>query len=170
MVALGHEVVVFEPECGWSMENLLEEPCGNGSIAQFQGVYPDLQIRTYTVNAVDRPENWRGLLSEVDVVIVHEWNSPALANALLELRKVQQYRIIFHDTHHRASSTPEQIRLFGVDRFDGVVVFGEVLREIYRDRFGMAKVWTLHEAADTTVFKPQRSEVMRQDVVWIKLG
>jgi spore maturation protein CgeB len=92
--------------------------------------------------------------------------------------------MLFHDTHHRASSSPKQIQLFGVDRFDGVVAFGEVLRSVYREKFGMMRVWTLHEAADTTVFRPSKkpaglqfgapteelsedSAERKQDVVWI---
>ena len=167
IAAIGHDVQVFEPESGWSIENLLQEPCGQSSIAQFKGRYPDLQIRTYAADAIGKRETWRELLRDVDVVIVHEWNPPLLANNLLEIRSELKYRMFFHDTHHRASSSPEQIRLFGVDRFDGVVVFGEVLRKIYCDRFGMKCVWTLHEAADTSVFKPQRAAIKRQDVVWI---
>jgi spore maturation protein CgeB len=167
MGALGHHVVAFEPECNWSIENLLQEPCGNASIVQFQRVYPDLQIRTYAADVAASSQFWRERLKDVDVVIVHEWNPPSLANALLELRKEWRYRMFFHDTHHRASSSPEQIKLFGIDRFDGVVVFGEVLRNIYNDRFGMTRVWTLHEAADTSVFKPLRATTKRQDVVWI---
>jgi len=167
MSALGHHVVVFEPECGWSIENLLQEPCGSASISQFQRLYPDLLIRTYAAEVAGNPEAWRDALKDVDIVIVHEWNPPLLANALLELRKELRYRMFFHDTHHRASSSPEQISLFGIDRFDGVVVFGEVLRKIYNDRFGMKRVWTLHEAADTSVFKPHPSATKRQDVVWI---
>ena len=97
---------------------------------------------------------WRSALREVDVVILHEWNPPALAHVLLVLREEMGFKLLFHDTHHRASSSPEQIGLFGTDRFDGVIAFGEALRRIYRERFGMARVWTLHEAADTTVFKP----------------
>lgn len=167
MSALGHDTIVFEPECGWSIENLLQEPCGCTSIAQFSGRYPDLRIRTYAAEAVTDRESWRELLRDVDLVIVHEWNPPALANVLLELRSELQYRMLFHDTHHRASSSPEQIGLFGIDRFDGVLAFGEVLRKVYRERFGMTRVWTLHEAADTSVFRPKASAVKHQDVVWI---
>jgi spore maturation protein CgeB len=42
-----------------------------------------------------------------------------------------------------------------------------VLSRIYRERFNIAHVWTLHEAADTTVFHPQSSARKATDVVWI---
>jgi spore maturation protein CgeB len=54
-----------------------------------------------------------------------------------------------------------------VDRFEGVVVFGEALRRIYRDQFGLSRVWTLHEAADTDVFCPLAGTAKTDDVVWI---
>ena len=167
MGELGHDVVAFEPECGWSIENLLQERCGKASLAQFESVYPDLQIRTYPADAGGKAETWRRQLKDVDVVFVHEWNPPTLAAALLKLRDELRFRMFFHDTHHRASSSPEQISLFGIARFDGIVVFGEVLRKIYHDRFGVTRVWTLHEAADTSVFQPHRSEIKQHDVVWI---
>jgi spore maturation protein CgeB len=85
----------------------------------------------------------------------------------LELRDQLGFRLLFHDTHHRASSSPEQLRLFGIERFDGVVAFGESLRQIYRSQFGIPNVWTLHEAADTTIFRPRPREAKTQDVIWI---
>ncbi len=110
---------------------------------------------------------WRALLRNFDVVIVHEWNPPALSHTLLALRHELGYRMLFHDTHHRASSSPEQIERLGIDRFDGVVAFGEVLRLHYQQRFGLGNVWTLHEAADTTAFFPRAPGTKQQDIVWV---
>lgn len=163
----GHAVTVFEPRMDWSVENLLEEPGGERSLRQFADTYPKLEIRLYESASVDDRAAWQEALADMDVVIVHEWNRPALAHALLELRAEIGYRILFHDTHHRASSSPEQIALFGVDRFDGVLAFGEVLRRIYTRRFGMTRVWTLHEAADTKVFHPLPNAQKKRDAVWI---
>jgi spore maturation protein CgeB len=182
--AMGHEVVVFEPHRGWSAENLMSEPCGEDSLWQFAEVYPELKISEYGPSTITDETSWRNALAGFDIVVVHEWNPPELAHALLEMRLKVGYRMLFHDTHHRASSSPEQIQMFGVDQFDGIVAFGEVLRNIYRERFGMMRVWTLHEAADTTVFRPfkkpaelqfgapleelsKESQEQRQDVVWI---
>jgi spore maturation protein CgeB len=47
-----------------------------------------------------------------------------------------------------------------------VLAFGEAIRRIYQNGFGIPKVWTFHEAADTTVFKPFEAEKMN-DIVWI---
>ena len=166
----GHEVEIFEPGDGWSIENLRQEEKGNDALRQFEAVYPDLRVRTYGVKDVHGAavaERWRAILRETDVVILHEWNPPELAHGLLKLREDLGFKLLLHDTHHRASSSPEEIRLFGTDRFDGVLAFGEALRAIYRERFNIRRVWTLHEAADTSVFRPMPNRAKDRDVVWI---
>ncbi len=163
--ALGHEVILFEPETEWSLNNLQTEPNGRASLQQFAETYSDLDIRTYPQDAAE--PYWREALDDVNVVILHEWNPPQLAHLLLSLRTDLGFRLLFHDTHHRASSSPGEIERFGTDRFDGILAFGEVLATIYRERFGMQQVWTLHEAADTTVFKPLPLVERTTDVVWI---
>lgn len=163
----GHEVRVFEPADGWSIENLREEPGGEQALRDFEATYPDLRATFYRAGELEDLEHWQRQLHETDIVILHEWNPPRLAHLLLELRDRLGFRLLFHDTHHRASSSPEQIRLLGLDRFDGVLAFGEALRNIYHDRFNIARTWTLHEAADATVFRPITQALKTSDVVWI---
>ena len=163
--ALGHKVTVFEPASEWSIENLRQEEQGERSLSDFSQTYPELCIETYTLE--DSSVQWRERLKEIQFVILHEWNPPALARVLLLLRNDVGFRLLFHDTHHRASSSPEQIRLFGLDLFDGILAFGEALRTLYRERFGFTRVWTLHEAADTTVFRPRANEERQPEAVWI---
>ena len=165
--ALGHDVTAFEPADAWSIGNLRTEPDGEASLAQFEALYPDLRVKLYDDGLLDDLALWRPLLAGQDVVILHEWNPPALAAVLLQLRGELGFRLLFHDTHHRASSSPESIRLFGIDQFDGVLAFGEALRTIYRERFGMDNVWTVHEAADTRLFHPVAGVAREQDAVWI---
>jgi len=165
MVALGHDVIIFEPESEWSIDNLRMEELGERSLADFGREYPELNIQTYT--GEEGEESWRERLNGIEIVILHEWNSPALARRLLDLHDEMEFRLLFHDTHHRASSSPEQMQQFGLDRFDGVLAFGEALRRIYRERFGIDRVWVLHEAADITVFHPQAHVEKTTDVVWI---
>ena len=165
MVALGHQVQIFEPAASWSMQNLAEEPLGEQSLAKFHSTYPDLRVTTYPADA--GTDLWQQLLAEVDIVILHEWTSPELIQSLLTLRSTCGYSLLFHDTHHRASSSPGEIDRLGISRFDGVLAFGHVLRDIYRTRFKIENVWTLHEAADVTVFHPLRDRIPQQDVVWI---
>ena len=163
--AIGHEVTVLEPETNWSLENLRAEPLGSHSLAEFARIYPELTISVYQPQWEE--SWWRATLQDKNVVIVHEWNSPELAQFMLQMRDELGFLLLFHDTHHRASSTPQQIDRFGLVRFDGVLAFGETLRTIYRQRFGLKKVWTLHEAADTTVFRPIPEVEKTGDVLWI---
>ena len=163
--AIGHEVTVAEPETEWSLANLRTEPFGERSLAVFQRIYPELEIQTYAKGCSE--DWWRAALRDRDVVILHEWNPPELAQLLLRLRGELKFLLLFHDTHHRASSTPEQMERFGLAHFDGVLAFGEALRTIYRQRFGLTRVWTLHEAADTTVFRPEPQTEKMTDAVWI---
>lgn len=165
MTRLGHQVIGFEPESGWSIDNLHAEQLGERSLEQFASTYPDLCIQTYAAN--ENREQWRERLHEVNIVVLHEWNPPELAQLLLDLRNETGFRLLFHDTHHRASSSPEQIERFGLDRFDGVLAFGDALRTIYRNNYNITRVWTLHEAADITVFHPQPSMQKTTDAVWI---
>jgi spore maturation protein CgeB len=165
--SLGSEITVYEPEHGWSIDHLREEPQGEASLRTFRETYPELKIVCYRDAETGSAQYWQGALSEQDVVILHEWNPPALAAALLEVREKVGFRLLFHDTHHRASSSPDQIRLFGTDKFDGVLAFGEALTSIYRDQFGIRNVWTLHEAADVSVFHPVPSLPKTTDVIWI---
>ncbi len=173
MVALGHDVTIFEPENDWSFENLRTEPLGERSLATFTDTYTELDVQTYAPD--ETAELWRERLIGTQIVILHEWNLPALAQTLLELRGHLDFRLLFHDTHHRASSSPEQMQSFGLLDFDGVLAFGKALEGIYRERFGLSRVWTLHEAADTSVFHPVEPEApdalaatkKENDVVWI---
>ncbi len=168
MVAMGHEIKLLEPTSEWSIENLREEALGQSALAEFTRTYPDLKIETYASEQADDLlcESLREKLLSAQIVILHEWHPPRLAQLLLGLRDELGFQLVFHDTHHRASSSPEQIALFGLGRFDGILAFGEVLRDLYRTRFGLDRVWTLHEAADVSVFHPQAAE-HTTDVVWI---
>ncbi len=167
MRELGHEITIYEPEDEWSICNLREEELGNRSLEQFHTIYPDLKIVTYPPQQRDSPVFWHSALADTEIVILHEWNPPQLAHCLLAVRDDLRFRMLFHDTHHRASSSPAQIKLFGIDRFDGILAFGESLTTIFRERFGLERVWTLHEAADTTVFYPRAHTEKTSDAVWI---
>jgi spore maturation protein CgeB len=165
LVQLGHDVKVFEAETGWSIYNLRTEPEGLRSLEKFLETYADLNVQTYL------PEQevweWREWLRGVQVIILHEWNPPELAQMLLSLRQELGYKLLFHDTHHRASSSPENMERSSVCQFDGVLAFGEVLSAIYRERFRAHNVWTFHEAADISVFHPL-PEIEREDeIVWV---
>lgn len=163
--AAGHEVASWEPRDAWSLRNLLADH-GIGPVAAFARAYPEIPVHTYDAAAPDLPDRLREAVAGADAVLVHEWNEPALAVAVLRAAREAGAATLFHDTHHRPYSAPELIARFPLADFDGVLAFGEVLRAVYRARFGVENAWTLHEAADVTRFRPMEAET-RQDVVWI---
>lgn len=118
-VAMGHTVVCWQEHDCWSQRSLIESEGerGSASLAQFSAAYPELTIREH---AGDRKVLADALKSS-EVAIVHEWNSPVLVATLLATAKYADCRTLFHDTHHRASSTPEQIRRMQIQAFDGVL-------------------------------------------------
>jgi spore maturation protein CgeB len=74
---------------------------------------------------------------------------------------------LFHDTHHRAVTAPEAMAQYDLDGFDGALVFGEALRQIYLGRGWASQVWTWHEAADTALFRPLSDVESTGDLIWI---
>ncbi|MCA1689785.1 MAG: glycosyltransferase, partial [Actinobacteria bacterium] len=76
------------------------------------------------------------------------------------------FRLLFHDTHHRAATAPKEMQKFDLSHYDGVLAFGEVIRRLYLDRGWTDRAWTWHEAADTRVFRPLEREPTG-DLVWI---
>jgi spore maturation protein CgeB len=159
----GHRVDVYEPEGGWSLSNLLEDH-GPAVVAAFEAAYPGLRSRTYRVEEIDLDR----VLDGADVAVAHEWNDPALIRRLGEARRrLPALRLFFHDTHHRAVTKPEEIRRYDLTHFDGVLAFGNVLSDLYRERGWTRAAWTWHEAADTRVFRPLPGEGREEDLVWI---
>jgi spore maturation protein CgeB len=105
-------------------------------------------------------------LRGADVVVVHEWNRPEIANAIVKLKNKLGFRALFHDTHHRAYTSAKEILKFSLAEFDGVLAFGEAIRRIYEEAFGVRRTWTFHEAADTAHFHsvPGPKDT---DIIWV---
>jgi spore maturation protein CgeB len=158
----GHDVVAYEPEGAWSLENLLKDH-GEAGLEAYRRLYPDLDSRTIAPEA-----DLEAMLTDADVVIVHEWNEPWLVAAIGKVRsRGASFTLLFHDTHHRAISDPNAIRQFDLDGYDGVLAFGETLAEVYRRWGWRDRVYVWHEAADTRLFHPPLEEMERQGLVWI---
>jgi spore maturation protein CgeB len=163
LLALGHQVEIFEPADGWSLRNLRLEH-GRDALAEFSEAYPGLRSRFYDAGDPD-PGRWA---ADADVVIVHEWNDPALVGDLGRDRaRGANYRLLFHDTHHRAVTDPKSIARFDLQHYDGVLAFGRVLRDIYLERGWAARAWIWHEAADVRIFRPLSGVSEEGDLVWI---
>jgi spore maturation protein CgeB len=159
----GHEVRCYEPENAWSFVNLLQEEVAARSLEEFQAKFPELDVR---ITPSDSASFLESELKDADVVVLHEWNPPELSENILRLRKRFGFKVLFHDTHHRAYSQPEQIARFRIPEFDGVLAFGEAIRRIYLEAFAARRAWTFHEAADTAHFFPS-GERQATEVNWI---
>lgn len=162
LIARGHDVRTLEPEGNWSLANLLADG-GEAGLEPYRTAYPELSSESFAPGT-DPVE----LVGDAELVIVHEWNDPALVAAIGELRKRGgRFTLLFHDTHHRAVSDPDAIRAFDLSGYDGVLAFGETLSEVYRRWGWEGRVWTWHEAADTRHFHPPVHEGTREGLVWI---
>jgi spore maturation protein CgeB len=163
LIARGHEVRIFEPRDSWSASNLWKEQ-GRAPFRNFHAHYPLLRSTRYHPLAMDLPRQLDGC----DVVIVHEWNEPALVREIGQLRaRSRSFRLYFHDTHHRLLTDPQGMARFDLEHYDGVLAYGEVLKEMYLSSGRVRHAWTWHEAADTRVFRPIPGAQSAGDLVWI---
>jgi len=167
LIRLGHNVRSYEELGAWSLSNLMrhEGETAIEAVDDFRRRYPELDIHFYKNDATLDPFLDEEL-QDVDLVLIHEWNEPWLVNKVLALKDKYGFRALFHDTHHRAYTRPGEILRFHLHKFDGVLAFGEAIRRIYADGFGMPRVWTFHEAADAEVFAPLPAR-RDADVLWI---
>jgi len=164
LLARGHAVRVYEPADGWSLHNLQQEPEGARALAAFTEAYPGLQSVFYTPDTLDLD----AALADTDLVLVHEWNSHALVHQIGEHRRAGGgYRLLFHDTHHRAVTDRTSMAAYDLAHYDGALCFGRVIQDIYRREGWARRAWTWHEAADTRVFYPREGEARTEDFVWI---
>jgi len=165
---MGHRVRSYEELGCWSLANLVKHE-GSGAIAAidgFRAAYPELDVRFYQSSHEGFRQFLQQELKDVDLVLLHEWNSPFVVNCVLELKKRCGFLALLYDSHHRAYTQAGEILKFHLHLLDGVLAFGEALRRIYADGFGVARTWTFHEAADVSQFCPfdRPKEI---DLIWV---
>jgi spore maturation protein CgeB len=159
----GHEVVVYEPANAWSVQNLVRDH-GIAPLEEFRRAFPHLRPVLYDPATLDLDP----ALDGADVVIVHEWSEHELVKRIGAHRaRTRAYRLFFHDTHHRAATQPEEMGGYDLAHYDGVLAYGNVIRDLYLERGWTRDAWTWHEAADTRVFHPRPHGEAEGDVVWI---
>ncbi len=155
------------------------QPDKEDPLTGFCHAYPSLSATFYDEATLDLDL----ALAGADLVIVHEWNSPRLVGRIGEHRQRDRrawnrYRLLFHDTHHRSATAPEEMAAYHLDHYDGVLAFGRVVRDRYLDRRSDSprarRAWIWHEAADIRVFRslggsPSNGHVGAQegDLVWV---
>lgn len=158
----GHRVLALEPRDGWSRANLVRDQ-GEGVLARFAESFPGLESVPY-----DPEFDHEQALSDADVVVVHEWTEPAVVERVGRARgEGGTFTLLFHDTHHRAVSADTEIAAMALEPFDGILAFGETLRQRYLDAGWGRSVFTWHEAADDVLFRPLPDEPKTGDLVWI---
>jgi len=155
LLARGHDVIVYEPQDGWSRTNLLRRH--PGALAEFESTFPMLRSRTY-----GRDLDVEEALDGADAVLVHEWNDPALVGRIGR----SSLPAFFHDTHHRAVTAPAEMRRYDLSGYTGVLAFGAAVADVYRERGWHDRVWVWHEAADVDLFRPLRRR-KEGDLIWI---
>lgn len=161
LIIRGHDVRIFEPKDSWSAGNLLQLH-GTAPVEEFHRTYPLLTSERY------EDLDLGAALEGVDVVLVHEWNDPELVARIGRHRASHGgYSLLFHDTHHRAVTAPEEIARYDLREYDGVLAFGKIIRDMYLDRSWAQKAWVWHEAADVRVFYPRARQRSEGDLVWI---
>jgi spore maturation protein CgeB len=163
LLARGHAVDVYEPRSAWSVANLLAEH-GEQPLQGFAQAYPQLSSQRYDADTLDLDP----VLAEADLVLVHEWNEHALVRRIGQHRRANpRYRLLFHDTHHRCVTDPGSMAAYDLRHYDGVLAFGSVLRDLYREQGWAERAWTWHEAADHRVFQPLPGVAREGDLVWV---
>ncbi|WP_437587399.1 CgeB family protein [Sorangium sp. So ce1000] len=158
----GHEVRAFEPRDAWSLQNLVADH-GEAPLREVREIYPRVDPIRYDLASLDLDEALEG----ASLVIVHEWSEPELVARVGAHRARASYRLLFHDTHHRSVTDPGTMARYDLARYDGVLAFGRVIRDIYLARRWARRAFVWHEAADVRVFRPRRGGRPERDLVWI---
>lgn len=162
LIERGNTVRIYEPKGGWSLTNLLAD-YGKETVQEFHEYYPLLNSTQYDPKTF----NLDAVLQDADLVIVHEWNEHTLVKAIGEKRHKYGFKLLFHDTHHRAVTERKSMSVYDLRHYDGVLAFGQVIRDIYLKERWTKRAWTWHEAADTRIFKPLPTDKLEGDLVWI---
>ena len=163
MRSRNYDIQVYEPKEAWSLENLLKEH-GEEPIERFYATYGGLKSIRYDLKTLDLDQ----VLDDADLVIVHEWNDHELVQRVGRHRaNVGGYRLLFHDTHHRSVSDRSLMAAYDLSHYDGVLAYGNVIRDLYLTQSWTRRAWTWHEAADTRLFHPIDGVKSEGDLVWI---
>jgi spore maturation protein CgeB len=163
LLVRGDDVAVYEPADGWSRQQLLAD-VGPSGVHAFHRAYPALASACVDLDTLDLDQ----ALDGADVVIVHEWIPSRLVERIGRHKAGGgRYALLFHDTHHRSVTDSPAMARYNLEHYDGVLAFGEVIRQRYLAHGWARRAWTWHEAADTRVFYPRHSTSVDGDVVWI---
>jgi spore maturation protein CgeB len=169
LLGRGHEVRVFEPavvferHVSWNAGKRSAQS-GRSAVTAFHRADPTIVCRPPDRRTMQLDE----ALDGADVVIVHEWNPHALVTEIgRHHARGGRYVLLFHDTHHRSVTEPAEMARYDLHHYDGVLAFGEAIRQRYLALGWARQAWTWHEAADTRTFWPREAGTETADLVWI---
>lgn len=163
LIERGHNVNVYEQKNNWSLTNLLGSG-GEKAVEDFKDQFPLLTPNFYDPDKIDLDI----VLEGQDLVIVHEWNEHDLVKKIgMHKSRKGNYILLFHDTHHRSVTDPQGIKNYDLSAYDGVLAYGEIIKDIYLEEGYTELAWTWHEAADTKIFFPHKINEFAGDLVWI---
>lgn len=159
----GHDVTVYEQLNGWSFSNMIAE-AGYEPVSEYKKRFPKQKVNFYKDD-----DFMPSMLNDADLVIVHEWNSPEIIEKIGTHHKLYgNYVLLFHDTHHRSITDYDNMQRNDLSGYDGVLAFGEIIKNIYLANNWTHEAWTWHEAADITLFHPvDPRPTCEGDLVWI---
>jgi spore maturation protein CgeB len=163
LIARGHSVRILEPRDGWSRRNLVARH-GTRTLEEFNQAFPELSSTLYDPRTVDI----EAAVDGADLVLVHEWNDRSVVRRIGLCRsRSGSFRLLFHDTHHRSVTQPREMARYDLRHYDGVLAYGEVIRELYLERGWTSRAWTWHEAADARLFRPLLGRERSGQLIWI---
>ncbi|MBO9703796.1 MAG: glycosyltransferase [Sporocytophaga sp.] len=157
----GHDVKLYEQDGNTCIQNLVLEH-GQKAVKEFYSFYPDLSTNFYNPLKL----NLDNILKEADLVIAHEANDPEMIARIGEVKSKHKFKVLFHVTNHRVVTDKEAIEKYNLGNVDGVLAFGDVIKNIFLIEGWAKRAWAWHEAADTRMFYP-RSKSYEGDLVWI---
>ena len=74
-------------------------------------------------------------LDGIELALVHEWNDPRLIAAVGDhARRNPDVRVLFHDTHHRATTAADELARFDLTEYHGILAYGRSLKDAYEKR------------------------------------
>jgi spore maturation protein CgeB len=163
LLARGHQLTVYEPAGGWSRAQLLAD-AGPAAVDRFQQAFPSLRPVAVDLDALPLDQ----ALEAADFVLVHEWSTHTLVDRIgMHRARGGRYTLLFHDTHHRSLTDIASMARYHLEHYDGVLAFGEVIRQRYMTLGWSRRAWTWHEAADVRTFTPRPPASLRDDLIWI---
>src|SRR5580704_107035 len=94
LVRMGHQVRCYEELGSWSLTNLMKHEGDRAieAIDSFRRTYPELDIRFYKAGEAQFQQVLEDELKDTNLVLLHEWNDPQVANNVLAYKKKHGFK------------------------------------------------------------------------------